>query len=95
MTDDTSNKLKILIADDTSSIRKLLSITFEKAGFEVVSAADGHEVETCLLGYGQIAGGQAIGQGWVHDGCRRRRATAVPVFQFHQIIPKVTEQKFK
>lgn len=42
MTDDAQPK-KILIADDTDAIRKLLNFRLKKEGYEIIEAADGQE----------------------------------------------------
>ncbi|MFC1852229.1 response regulator transcription factor [candidate division CSSED10-310 bacterium] len=41
--EDTPPKIKILIADDILTIRKLLSMVLMKQGYEVIEAVDGEE----------------------------------------------------
>ena len=44
MNDKSDRKLKALIADDSASIRVLLSHTLTKMGYEVVECTNGTEV---------------------------------------------------
>ncbi len=39
---------RILIVDDSPTVRKVVSLTMEKHGFEVLAAADGYEAADCL-----------------------------------------------
>lgn len=43
MTDNPNPEAKILVVDDEPSIRELLSVSLRFAGFDVETAADGHE----------------------------------------------------
>lgn len=45
-----TKKLKILIVDDSASLRHVVTIALEGAGYEVISAADGKEALALLDG---------------------------------------------
>ena len=45
---EQSRQQCILVVDDSATVRKLVSMTMEKQGYRVVTAADGFEAAACL-----------------------------------------------
>ncbi len=49
MADDTSRQLCILLAEDDRSVRRYLEVILQRAGYKVISAADGLEAMKLAL----------------------------------------------
>jgi sigma-B regulation protein RsbU (phosphoserine phosphatase) len=81
--------MKILVAEDDAVTRKILAVTLERLGWDVVSATDGQEAWRVFEMLGKDAPELAV-LDWMMPGlegieiCRRLRAT--PGFEFVYVI---------